>query len=146
MRRTILRHLGGLAVLAAAAVGCGGKPGIPLGEVEGVVTLDDKPLDTVVVHFLPDLTKGAKGPQSSAVTDANGRYRLKCADSRDGAAIGWHKVLVEDPGEGNYDPNAAVLPATVRISHVYKLPTTSPLAFEVKEGKQTIDIQVTKPR
>jgi hypothetical protein len=124
--------------------GCGQKT--PLGEVQGTVRLDDRPLENVLVVFLPDPAKGTHGPRSTAATDAAGEYRLRCEDLRDGAVIGWHRVVVEDmavydePREEDATPARSVKP---RVRRVYTSPADSPLTAEVKPGIQTIDLDLT---
>jgi hypothetical protein len=65
--------------------------------VEGTVTLDGAPLPDVEVVFVPDPARGNTGNNASAVTDAQGRYRLRSPkEGRDGAAVGAHRVVVTD--------------------------------------------------
>ena len=69
----------------------------PLGLVEGTVTLDGKPLDTVEVAFLPDPTQGTKGARSACYTDAQGKFKLASDRyGKDGAVVGKHRVLIRD--------------------------------------------------
>jgi hypothetical protein len=81
--------------VAVAAAGCGpGRPAVA--PVDGVVTMKGKPLPGLRIQFMPDPNKGTKGPTSAGVTDEQGRFKLKCADKRDGAVVGWHKVVIND--------------------------------------------------
>src|SRR5262245_12379521 len=85
-----------LAVLALAGL-CGCARGPEFAEVEGVVTLNGKPLPTVEVVFLPEAEAGTKGPVASCYTDDRGRYRLRSeAAGVGGAVVGTHRVLIRD--------------------------------------------------
>src|SRR5215208_5958277 len=84
-----------LALLLAAAAGCGG--GKKIVKVSGVVTLNGQPYKNAVVSFQPMAVKDAEdvgGRGSSAVTDANGRYELIYDGEKPGALIGKHKVRI----------------------------------------------------
>jgi len=134
-----------LGVLPLLVTGCGG--GSPLAEVEGTVALDGAPLENVLVSFLPDPAKGTDGPRSTGVCDAQGRFRLRCDDGREGAVVGWHRVVVEDlalyatPREEGSSPQPAA-----RLSRVpprYRAAATTPISVEVEPGPQTIPIELT---
>jgi hypothetical protein len=154
-----------LAVLAAA--GCGRGP--EWAEVEGVVTLDGKPLPNVEVVFLPDPELGSAGPRAAALTDAEGRYHLRGDAGQEGAVVGWHRVLIVDnaarpkaPGRpavkpGDADDNApaggVALPKQRprpsqqkmmgRVPARYTSATETPLKrVEVKPGPQRHDFDV----
>jgi hypothetical protein len=134
----------GAALAFLLLAGCAQKT--PLGEVQGTVRLDDRPLEGVLVVFLPDSAKGTEGPRSTAATDADGQYRLRCEDLRDGAVIGWHRVVVEDMAvydEPRDEDTMPARPVRSRVPHVYTNPADSPLAAEVKPGEQTIDLHLT---
>ncbi|MGA2058875.1 MAG: carboxypeptidase-like regulatory domain-containing protein [Thermoguttaceae bacterium] len=64
--------------------------GPELGEVQGTVTLDGRPLARATVIFEPK----AGGHASKAVTDASGRYRLVYLRDTRGALVGSHVVKV----------------------------------------------------
>jgi hypothetical protein len=83
--------------LALGLLTCGGcGPDSQFAEVEGIITLAGKPLPQVEVVFLPDPEQGTHGPSSSALTDAEGRYRLATDKGQDGARIGTHRVCIRD--------------------------------------------------
>jgi hypothetical protein len=89
----------GVAVaLVLAASGCGGGPKyVP---VSGVVMLDGKPYGKAVVSFQPIGTteNPTPGRGSSAYTDENGRFVLKCDDGTDGAVVGKHRLRIMTKG------------------------------------------------
>src|SRR5206468_11403323 len=105
-----------IGLLAAASVtlaGCGGDA-----PVSGVVTLDGKPLANAHVVFQPEATSGKTnvGTGSYGVTDSNGAYTLRVADSdRAGAVVGKHRVEINlkvesDDRDPRTRPPAKVLP------------------------------------
>ncbi len=126
-----------LAATALAAGGC--RRGPEFAVVEGVVTLDGRPLADVEVVFLPDPEKGNFGPHSTAYTDDHGRFRMRCErPEADGAAVGPLRVILRDllilPGLGGpiggtrrADP-AAAEPAEKesRVPPAYALPHSDP--------------------
>jgi hypothetical protein len=71
--------------------GCGGGPGDTpeLGQVDGKVTLDAKPLDKATVTFRPE-----EGRPSSGTTDSEGHYTLQYSTSETGAKVGKNTVSI----------------------------------------------------
>src|SRR5262249_26583690 len=89
-----------LWMLAVTIVSGCGKP-YQIAEVDGVLVAKGKPAHKVRIQFIPDIDKGAKGPPSSAETDANGKFTLQYAEpggnlSQPGAVVGWHRVVLSD--------------------------------------------------
>lgn len=92
------------------------------GPVEGVVTLDGKPLDTVEIVFLPDPVKGTKGARAACYTDAQGRFKLTSEKyGQEGALVGYHRVVIRDitslpdpPGANRDHPNEGLEPTAQR--------------------------------
>jgi hypothetical protein len=76
-----------LVVFLLAGSGCGNR----LVPVEGVVTLDGKPVEGATVMFVP--TEGSGRPATGA-TESDGSFRLKSFDSGDGILPGNYKVTV----------------------------------------------------
>lgn len=87
------------AVMMIGAIGCGsGVSDTPLmGEVTGVVTFDGNPVVGATVEFTPDNTRDTKGPKSSGVTNAEGKYSLVGPGGTKGAVVGVHKVTIMCP-------------------------------------------------
>lgn len=135
-------------VLTTVLVGCTTAP--PLAEVEGTVTLDGKPLDNVRVEFMPDPESGNSGPNSTGVTDAQGRFKLTCENQQSGAVIGKHRVTLTDlkQWEGlttsREDANKPLKPS--RIPSKYTDVVQTPFkGIEVKSGGNTIPLEVKTP-
>jgi hypothetical protein len=141
-----------LATLWAVA-GCSSR--LPIAEVEGVVKLGDKPLPHVRIQFMPDPEKGTKGPISSAATDEQGRFKLVCADGRDGAIVGWHRVVITDmgvrlfktPREGRLEEDNKKEKQKAQPNRVPDKFTTAahtPLTREVKAEKQEMTFDLAR--
>jgi hypothetical protein len=119
----------GLIFVSFAAIGCGRGDLPELGDVEGVVTMDGKALENVMVQFHCD--KG--GRPGSGVTDKDGRYKLQYTADASGTKVGPSRVEVStvwpegEPPPGKKDPLA-------------KYSAKSPLHFDVKPGKNTFDL------
>jgi hypothetical protein len=73
--------------LAALTTGCQGRPS----KVEGIVTLDGKPVEGATVTFFP---VDGSGRPASAVTGSDGVFRLTTFNTGDGALPGTYKVTV----------------------------------------------------
>jgi hypothetical protein len=78
-------------ICLACMAGCGGSS--PLAPVEGVVTLDGKPLADAAIAFSP--TKATAPGPFMATTDAQGRFALGLHDDpAGGAAPGEYSILI----------------------------------------------------
>lgn len=142
-----MRAISFVLLLAAVATitGCGGPT---LGRVEGSVRVAGQPLAGVVVTFIPEVERDAAALRSLAQTDRHGRYRLRNEKQQEGAAVGKHRVIVEDlailsaprsaDGTVVQRPRARFLPA-------YSDPLRTPLVVEVKPGEQTLDLELSIP-
>jgi hypothetical protein len=132
--------VGFLAGAALLASGCFSRP--RLSQVEGVVCCEGEPLPNILVQFLPDSAQETGGPRSSAVTDAEGRFRLMLDDQREGAVVGRHRVTLYDleareATEGRRPPPSRVPPR-------YSGALSTPLQCQVEPGPQTIPIDVPR--
>jgi hypothetical protein len=119
-----------LVLLGAA---CTSREGVELAPVEGVVTLDGRPLANVGVTFLPE----GKGPLASGNTDAAGQFRVSTLRPGDGAPVGRHRVVLGAAEEGG--TSAAIPPA-------YGRPETTPLSVEVLPGQvNRVRLELKRP-
>jgi hypothetical protein len=148
MRRSAWRTLPVLTLFAACCVaGCSGGP--KMAEVSGTVRLNGKPMAKVMVEFVPDARTGKR---STGTTDQNGLYTLVCDDQRPGAIVGPHRVLLHDlaifgdkvMGRKWESVGTPGGPPAIksRIPSSYESTTHTPLKKEVKDGPQTIDLDV----
>jgi len=145
------RALAAVALVGAVA-GCSGTDGFA--PVSGVVTLDGVPYAKAVVSFQPLGTKDnpTPGRGSSAYTDANGRFVLKCDNTIDGARVGRHQVRIMTRGNdvvGQLPDGSS--PDGAPAAKVDPIPAewnaNSKIEFEVPKGgtdRANFDI-VTKP-
>lgn len=82
--------LGVLCVFAIlGGVGCGG--GAKTAKVEGILTLDGKPVPGATVIFMP-VAQG--GRSASGRVDEDGKFRLTTFSTDDGALPGEYKVVI----------------------------------------------------
>ena len=128
-----------LGACLLALAGCNRGP--EYGEVEGTVTLDGKPLNSVEVVFLPDPDKGNRGPRAAAYTDERGHYQLFCEKAdRAGAVAGAHRVCVFDLTALSQTPGKA---KPSRLPPVYGDAQATPFRdVTVRPGTQTLDFNV----
>ncbi len=128
--------------VALAVNGCGVGP--RLADVQGVVKVKGAPLAGVVVEFLPDPEKGVTGPKSLGFTDAEGRFTLRTDGNQPGAVLGWHRVVLEDPDEDR-PPQGQPARKLSRIPLAFAHAATTPFRREVKESKNTFDLDLSQP-
>ena len=150
-----------LCVLVVLSVmGCRPKgKGLKTEYVEGVITLDGKPLDEATVQFSPltldfSITPALGEPElANGLTDSSGKYTLSSinGDVGKGAIAGEYRVLVSKVKVTTVDLDANGLPTgPVKrdaagypiltsqedlIPAVYGDRQSSPLTYTVKPGK-----------
>ena len=134
MRRT-------LCLIAAALVvaGCGPK-GPDVQFVEGVVTLDGKPLDGAAVAFVP---VDKAGISAAGKTDADGRFRLNATQGKKygkGTVVGEYVVTVTKL----FWREKATEPDHITPIR-YESSTTSPLRATIVKGRNTFEFALTSP-
>ena len=139
-----LSSVAAVSLAAAFLAGCG-ESGPQLVEVEGKVTLGGQPLENIRVEFWPL----QHGPQSTALTDAQGHFALSASDGNDkGALPGRHKVVLRDVsivtkfvGRGSEyeDITGGRKP---RIAMNYNNATTTPLEVDITGEKRDIVFDV----
>jgi hypothetical protein len=124
--------------------------------VEGILRLGGQPLDNCLVTFFPESGQAASWACSTGLTDSQGRFRLRGSQQQDGAAVGWHRVTIQDllvsqgvqrrdHGTVDRDESEEKPPSPLRRSRVpaaYLSVTETPLSREVKPGHQVIDLDI----
>ena len=127
--------------VGAACLLLGGcSESLEFGQVTGTVTLNGKPLNDVLVMFLPEPREDGTGAHSESVTDSSGKFELiYSADAETpGAVVGPHRVVIEDIlAENTRDRR---LP--IRIHPSYSSAAHTPLKYEVKPGEQSFELEV----
>jgi hypothetical protein len=74
------------------AAGCGGQPNDFLVPVGGKLLVDGKPLDGVVVTFLPEITENNRG--GAGTTDESGAFTVTdLTDNKPGLVPGKYKLV-----------------------------------------------------
>jgi hypothetical protein len=125
--------------------GCG-RSGPALSPVEGVIKLNGKPVDNIVIQLEPEnWPAGTPRMSFTAVSDAQGRFVLKSGDGRPGVAAGQYKVYLIDNNlstDDEPDTPGARRPAASRILPIYMSPATSPLTLTVEAGKKEYELLV----
>lgn len=119
-----VKHLLGVALASAALTLTGCDSGPELGEVQGTVRLDGKPVAGVMLEFKPE-----EGETSYGTTNQQGEYKLRFDRQRDGAVVGKHKVKITPDDD-----------TRVRIPARYNEETT--LVETVEPGKNQIDFDL----
>ena len=119
----------GVLILATLA-GC--RPGSPVGEVTGRVTIDGQPAPGLLVHFEPQEGVAKGLPETFGATDEQGSYRAKRMNGQTGAALGLNHVRITAiERDGNQQ---------AKIHARYAQDYT--LWFEVAPGPNTFDIEL----
>ena len=141
----------GVCLAVMSVVGCGGGTSGPeYAGVDGVVLLDGKAMEGAVVTFSPK----EEGTMSMGMTDAEGKFTLKTATGKNGAAVGDHDVSITlkmelggtppaatDDGLAPLQPNEAADQAPV----VAKPPTTKWIIPERYSDPKNSGLGVTVP-
>lgn len=133
--------------MAFLATGCGGG-GVPTLPVNGVVTMDDKPLDGAQVTFYAE----AGGLGGQARTGSDGKFVVVAGDGKSkGLAPGKYKVTVSKMAgmEDGKEPIRAVTDADIKndLPAIYSNPTQTRLSFSVTGDGKPIEIKLeSKPK
>lgn len=133
------------------ASGCGGgAPAGPQGKVSGKATHNGSPIiEGATVSFIEESGKGS----ASATTAADGSYQLKSITG-DKIPVGKYRVVIMPPAGPAMSPEEAMKQSMANaqsntaaksddggtIPAKYRTIASTPLAFEVKEGDNLIDI------
>ncbi|MEQ1828561.1 MAG: hypothetical protein ABL921_21545, partial [Pirellula sp.] len=115
------------------ATGCGGEEG--LGKVNGVVTLDGKPLPDATVEFNPE---GGKGLTSYGRTDKSGAYYMMATRSDKGAAVGKNKVSITTYDLADNGGKISSIPEMVPT----KYNKSTELEVDVRSGSNKFDFDL----
>ncbi|MCA8988891.1 MAG: carboxypeptidase regulatory-like domain-containing protein [Planctomycetaceae bacterium] len=131
MNSTICNFKSSLLVLIPllfSLSGCGGSGGPSMGQVNGNITFDGKPLAGATVTFEPE-----SGSPSKGLTDPDGNYELQYSPQMAGAEPGKHKVVIRTATDS---AGKEALPA--------KYHDATELTAEVVKGPNIINFDLTK--
>ncbi|MGI6418573.1 MAG: hypothetical protein ACOX1P_23240 [Thermoguttaceae bacterium] len=153
----------GLLVCALGVIGCAGRS-LETVYVEGVVTLDGKPVSGATVTFVPVKEQG--GVSATGSTDESGIYKLTAvgagavkAEAGTGTLpgeyyVGVDKTIVDAPSddlpeevrrEAQQSGKGRPRPPAIKyvVPKKYNNPKESGLKVTVKEGENNIPIELT---
>jgi hypothetical protein len=140
-----------LVTVVVLTIGCGGPRYSFNRSVDGVVTLDDRPLAGVLVQFVPEAINNRQPPISSSFTDELGRFQLKHQgtgnNNQPGAVLGKHLVLVTDnlaPATRKKDEQFVDVLVS-RVPEIYGRAPGSPLVVEITADKHDYPLALTGP-
>ncbi len=117
MKRLALFIAAHVVFAVLGATGCGGASQ-NLVPVQGTITQNGEPLADVKVYFKPVVAPPDFDAESTAVSDASGRYKIQTGDV-DGAPVGSYRVALSKIVDGE----ETLIP--------YCRPIDSPLTVEV---------------
>ena len=125
--------LGPAALLLGLVAGCGRSPLTP---VEGKVAYKGTALQSGVIVFTPDATRGERGSIAVGKIREDGSYTLYTAEAP-GAAAGWYRITVSAVAATSLSPPSAqgfTFPQSL-LPEKYRDPELSLLACEVKPSR-----------
>lgn len=137
VRNLVVTRIWFPAALLMLVAGCGKTDQPEIGEVQGTVTLDGKPLDGAIVYFSPE----GGGRVSQAMTNAEGKYELVYIGKTMGAKVGRHKVRITTAYEVTDDKTGQSVNKPEVVPARYRSESTE-LAVEVKAGDNTHDFKL----
>ena len=134
------------SALSVAVLGCGPSVNVErVAPASGVLTFKGKALDGYKVTFNPGENRRA----ATAITDANGKFKLGTNKEGDGAAVGKHRVAIsfiseQVTGEAGKEVFKTLTPKQ-KISKDYENASTSGIEIEIPSaGNNQIEITLTK--
>ena len=116
--------------LAVGLVGCSNKP-TALNNVTGKVLFKGVPLQTGLIVFSPDTTRGESGKIAFSKINSDGTYTIITGETP-GVTAGWYRVTVAALSGPS---TSASLDAFSLIPDRYRDPMLSQLQCEVKANR-----------
>ncbi len=161
LKRLLANGALAFAMLSSIGCGAGGPSVVSTDMVEGVVTLDGKPLEGATLTFVP--VQDGVGAAATGMSDASGKYQLTAVGAGAGAQagagtlpgeyyVGVLKVVVptaptsaelpsDDSSGTRPQPKDAELTSVVPPR--YKDPQESGIKVTVEQGTNNIPIELT---
>jgi hypothetical protein len=146
---------GMLGILSVSfAAGCGKPKPPPMVEVSGRITINEAPLPSARIRFMPTFPGFGAEVIAEAVSGPDGRYALTCSGSQ-GACIGTHRVVVEEgplPAGLSGESGESQMKMTRYLQSLSNRPipphynnvAQTPLTIEVKDGETSYDLKLTR--
>jgi hypothetical protein len=140
-----MRRVWFVMLAAVLATGCSGSSGPEL-PVNGIVTLDDKPLEKATVMFYPDDKSG--GTFGHAQTDSNGKFAVFGLKGQKGMAPGQYKVTVSKAKFFDEPPVGAIVDTEVKddLQPIYSDPNRTVLSYTVTGDGKPLEIKLDSKR
>lgn len=140
--------------LLAPVTGCGKPAPPPIVEAGGRITVDDAPLPSARIRFIPAFPGFGAELIAEAVSDAEGRFSLVCSGSQ-GACVGSHRVVIEEgplpPGTSGESGQAQMKMTHYLqslknrpIPEIYGNVAQTPLTVEVSPDTTTYDLKLSR--
>jgi hypothetical protein len=134
-----------LTVIAVAVAGCGYRRPARV-PVEGVVTLDGRPLAGAAVMLVPE----AGGRAGLGGTDKEGRFTISTYGAGDGAVFGPHRVVVtkfvsKKQRRAAADDATEAVESVNSLPVVYAAPQTTPFSVNVRWGLPPLELALESP-
>ncbi len=134
--KSSLKYCGVLSGFIFLIAGCGGEPEIPTGQVKGKVSYEGAPVSEGVISFY----SSELGVGASADLSEKGLYTIT-----DPLKTGKYAVTILPPPEA--PPQDAIPVSTKKeyknIPLKYRDPNKSELIFEISEGDNSFDVNMT---
>ena len=137
----------GAALVVPFLAGCPESDGIEIVRVEGIVTMEGKPMDKISLRFIPI----GMGPESMALTDDQGHFVLHTMSEKpvDGAVVGLHKVVIIDtsiytkPFRGRASETEDLTEGkSPRIAMKYSLIHNTQMEVSITKETKTLEVKV----
>ena len=109
-------------------------PSPKLVKVEGIVTLDGKPLAGAQVMFVPD--EGKDGRPASGFANAKGDFEMGTVNPDDGIVPGQYQVVVFYPASAKESKSRPAIP------NKYTNPEETPLRCKVEKDGQFVKLDL----
>lgn len=117
---------------------------VPLGKVEGTVTVDGNPEANIIVKCVPEgdfpyKDKAEIASSMSAVTDMNGKFKLTTYETGDGVPAGKYALTFDwQPLVLAKQQDEATTAKADRFKGKYATAAKSPLKITVEENKSQV--------
>lgn len=140
--------------LFAIVLGCGTKEPLSMVEVEGTLLLNDQPLPLALVEFMPELKGHGAQSNSTALTDAEGKFKL-VRGNENGAVIASHRVVVNEgppPAGARGQDEASQAKLTQYMNSLKNRPippqysnySQTPLRVDIKAADKNLVLKMTR--
>ena len=145
--RTIHKHLATWCMIWGSSTifllsGCGkGVVEAELAPAEGLVRINGKPAENILVQFLPVVPDGEPGPTSTGVSNAAGEFELTTTDGKLGAVVGRCKVLLVDMTEERAPQGVEAKPPRIPSNLAVVSPQSREVEVRLTNSPFQFDIQ-----